>query len=95
MVSKLFCAAVGRYQIHGLKIAPENTKPVLILDNAQAHFNESVLISNDGRIRVMFLPTYTISVIKPMDRGISSALKRRYIERYLDGGVSRLTRRRS
>ena len=61
-----FVPAVRRYQIHGLKIAPENTKPLLILDNAQARSSKSVLISNDG-----------------------------YIEQYLDGGVSRPTRRRN
>ena len=59
--------AVGRYQIHGLKVVPENTKPLLILDNVQAHSSEDVLVANDGRIRVMVSPTYMISVIQPMD----------------------------
>ena len=49
-----FVPAVRRYQIHGLKIAPENTKPLLILDNAQARSSKSVLISNDGYIKQYF-----------------------------------------
>ena len=39
-----------------LKTAPENVKALLILDNAPAHPSESVLVSDDGHIRVMFLP---------------------------------------
>ena len=67
-----------------LKTAPENVKALLILDNAPAHPSESVLVSDDGHIRVMFLPPNMTSVIQLMDQGIISALKRRYIRRYLD-----------
>lgn len=81
---KYFVPAVREYQIHSLKIAPEDVKALLILDNAPAHPSESVLVSDDGRIRVMFMPPNTTSVIQPMDQGIISALKRRYITRYLD-----------
>ena len=59
-------------------------KALLILDNTPAHPSESVLASDTGRNRVMFLALNATSVIHPMDQVIISALKRRFIRRYLD-----------
>ncbi|KAK3889625.1 hypothetical protein Pcinc_006390 [Petrolisthes cinctipes] len=73
-----FITAVRKYQEEVLKIKPEDVKAILILDNAPAH------PTADGKIRVMYLPPNTTSMIQPMDQGIISACKRRYTKRYLD-----------
>ena len=70
------------YKIYRLKIAPDNAKALLILDNAPA--NESVLVTDDGHIRVILVSPKTTSLIQPMDQGIISALKKYYIRQYLD-----------
>ncbi|XP_042211690.1 tigger transposable element-derived protein 7-like [Homarus americanus] len=43
-----------------------------------------MLVSNDGKIRCMFLPPNVTSLIQPMDQGIIVACKRIYQRRYLD-----------
>ena len=55
--------AVCEYQIYSLKIAIENVKALFNLDNTRAYPSERVLVSDDGRIRVMFLPPKMTSVI--------------------------------
>ena len=48
----------------------------LLLDNAPAHPEESVLTSSDKTIKTMFLPPNTTALIQPMDQGVLEALKR-------------------
>ena len=64
---KYFAPALCEYQIRSLKIAPENMKAFLILDNAPAHPSESVFFSGDGRTPVIFLPPNTTPVLPPID----------------------------
>lgn len=78
-----FIPAVRKFQIEVLKISLGEVKAVLVLDNAPAHPSEEQLVSDDGRIRVLYLPPNTTSVIQPMDQGVISALKRHYTRRYL------------
>lgn len=80
---KHFVPEVRRYQEEELKFPPEEVKALLLLDNAPAHPSEEKLITTDGKIRVMFLPPNTTSLIQPMDQGVISACKRRYQRRYL------------
>lgn len=79
-----FVPAVRKYQKEVLKVAAEDVKAILLLDNAPAHPSEDELISADGRIRVMFLPPNTTSLVQPMNQGIICAMKRHYTRRYLD-----------
>ena len=53
-------------------------KALLLLDNAPAHPDESVLLSSDKSIKAMFLPPNTTALIQPMDQGVLESLKRRY-----------------
>ena len=53
-------------------------KALLLLDNAPAHPDCSVLVSQDKAIKAMGLPPNTTALIQPMDQGVLEALKRRY-----------------
>ena len=50
-------------------------KILLLVDNAPAHPSIEILQSSDGKIKTMFLPPNTISVLQPMDRGILETKK--------------------
>ncbi|KAG0720049.1 Tigger transposable element-derived protein 7 [Chionoecetes opilio] len=56
----------------------------LLLDNAPTQPVESELVGDKGRIRVMYLPPNTTSLIQPMDQGILVAMKRLYRQRFLE-----------
>ena len=51
-------------------------KAVLLVDNCKAH--PKGLKSDDGKIRCMFLPANTTSLIQPMDQGPISVFKRTF-----------------
>ena len=74
---KHFVPEVQRYQEEELKLHPDNVRALLLLDDAPVHPTANKLVSDDGRIRVMYLPANT-SLIQLMDQGIISACKRRY-----------------
>ena len=76
--------AVRIYQEEVLKISPDEVRAILILDNAPAYPSEDILSSEDGKIKVLFMPPNTTSILQPMDQGVISAMKRHYIRRYLD-----------
>ena len=78
-----FIPEVWRYQEDILHIPPDKVKAILLLDNAPAHPHADRLISQDGRIRVVFLPPNT-SLIQPLDQGVIMATKRIYTRKYLD-----------
>ena len=79
-----FVPAVRKYQEEVLKIAPDDVRAVLILDNAPAHPSEEKIVSRDGKIKVLYLPPNTTSVIQPTDQGVICAMKRHYVRRYLN-----------
>ncbi|XP_045127992.1 tigger transposable element-derived protein 7-like [Portunus trituberculatus] len=81
---KHFVPEVRRYQKDVLKFHPDNVRALLLLDNAPAHPSADKLVSADGKIRVLYLPANTTSLIQPMDHDVISAVKRRYQRRYLD-----------
>ena len=54
------------------------------MDNAVAQPSSGLLQSADRRIKVIFLPKNTTSLIQPMNQGAISAFKRRYQRKYLD-----------
>ena len=67
-----------------LRIAPEEAKALLLLDNAPAHPDAEKLVSVDGKIQTMFFPPNTTSIIQPMDLGVIVSCKRFYQWKYLD-----------
>lgn len=81
---KHFIPEVRHFQEHTLHIPPEDVKALLLLDNAPAHPNAEKLVSSDGKIRVMFLPPNTTSLIQPMDQGVIVSCKRYYQRKYIE-----------
>ena len=69
-----------RKELSSLGLEP---KAVLVLDNCPAHPNEEDLISDDGNITALHLPSNVTSLIQPMDQGVLVALKRRYKKKLL------------
>ena len=72
------------HQCHVLKIDEDRVKALVLLDNAPAHPSASKLVALDGRIRVMYLPPNTTSLIQPMDQGVIHAWKLLYRRYFLD-----------
>ncbi|UYV70519.1 hypothetical protein LAZ67_7003393 [Cordylochernes scorpioides] len=62
---KRFINEVRNFQENKLRVAPDQVKALLLVDNSPAHPTE--LISNDGNIKCKFLPPNTTSVLQPMD----------------------------
>ena len=65
---KHFVPEVRNYQEKVLGIPPNELRALLLLDNAPAHPCEDRLKTDDGKIRVEFLPPNTTSLIQPMTR---------------------------
>ena len=80
---KHFVAEVRHYQENVLSIAPEEVKALLLV-NALALPNAEKIVSVDDKIRMMFLPPNTISIIQPMDLGVIVSCKRFYQRKYLE-----------
>lgn len=54
-------------------------RALLLLDNCSAHHDGgNILESNDGKIKVIFLPPNVTSLGQPMDQGVLHAVKKRY-----------------
>lgn len=47
------------------------------MDRCTAHPPEDELVTKDGKIKAMFLPANTTSLIQPMDQGIIAILKKK------------------
>jgi hypothetical protein len=71
------CHFIPSVKTHMIKkgLAP---KALLLIDNAPAHPDCSVLVSQDKAIKAIFLPPNTTALLQPMDPGVLEALKRRY-----------------
>ena len=74
-----FVPEVRRFQEETMKIPLHAVKAVLLLDNAPAHRNSEKLVSNDGKIKCVFLPPNTTSILQPMNQGVIVACKRRCV----------------
>ncbi|UYV67098.1 hypothetical protein LAZ67_4003879 [Cordylochernes scorpioides] len=79
---KRFINDVRNFQENKLRVAPDQVKALLLVDNSPAHPTE--LISNDGNIKCKLLPPNTTSVLQPMDQGVIVAFKRLYKRRQLE-----------
>ena len=71
------------YQENELRIAPEDDEALLI-DNAPANPDAENLVSAGGKIRTMFLPPSTTSIMQPMDLGVIASCKQFYQRKYPD-----------
>ena len=60
---KHFVPEVRHYQENVIRIAPEEDKALLLLDNAPDHPDAEKLISADGKFSIMFLLPNTTSTI--------------------------------
>ena len=58
-------------------------KALLLLDNAPSHPSSATLRSEDGKIKTLFLPPNTTSIIQPMDQAVLDPLNKRYKRRLL------------
>lgn len=77
-----FVPSVVKFQLETHGIARDNIKAILLLDNAPAHPCVEDLVGLDGRIKVMYLPPNTTSIMQPMDQGVIEACKRHYRFKY-------------
>ena len=75
--------AIEKYQMQELKLSSDRVRAVILLDNAPAHPHTDELVALGGRVRALFLPPNTTSVIQPMDQGIIQATKMRYKRLFL------------
>ena len=50
-------------------------KVLLLLDNAPSHPSSASLQSEDGKIKTLFLPPNTTSIIQPIDQGVLDLMK--------------------
>jgi hypothetical protein len=73
-----FVHEVEKHQMYELKHEPENVTALLLLDSAPALPSAELLRSKDGKIKCLFLPPNTSSLIQPMDQGVILTLKRLY-----------------
>ena len=82
--SNYFVPAVRIYQEDVVKISRDEVRAILILDNAPAHPSEDILSSRYGKIKVLFMPPNTTSILQPINQEVISTIRRYYICRYLD-----------
>ena len=80
---KVIAPSIEEFQVRELKLAPERVRAVILLDNAPAHPSTDELVALGGRIRCLFLPPNTTSLIQPMDQGVIQATKMRYRRHFL------------
>ncbi|XP_020851157.1 tigger transposable element-derived protein 7 isoform X1 [Phascolarctos cinereus] len=73
-----FIPEVRDFQLNVLRLDEKDIKAVLLLDNSAAHPSTESLISNDGRIKCIFFPPDTTSLIQPMNQGVILSCKRLY-----------------
>ena len=74
---------IRRFQEDVLKIHPQRVRAVILMDHCSSHPSEKELMTEDGRIRCIFLPANTTSLIQPMDQGVIYACKRLYRNNFL------------
>ena len=75
---KIIVPAIERFQVEELKLTHDRVRAVVLLDNAPAHPHGDELVALGGRIRCIFLPPNTTSLIQPMDQSVIQATKMRY-----------------
>lgn len=75
---------IRKYQTDVLRIPEHEVKALVLLDNCPAHPDTEKLTSEDKKIKCMFLPANTTSLIQPMDQGVIYTAKRLYKKKLLN-----------
>ena len=75
--------AILQHQRDVLKIADDRICALILLDNAPEHPAKGRLGAHNGRIRVLFLPANTTSLIQPLDQAVIHAVKLIYRRLFL------------
>ncbi|XP_074052993.1 tigger transposable element-derived protein 7 [Macrotis lagotis] len=73
-----FIPEVRDFQLNALRLDEKDVKAVLLLDSTPAHPSAESLMSNDGRIKCIFFPPNTTSLIQPMNQGVILSCKQLY-----------------
>ncbi|XP_003790872.1 tigger transposable element-derived protein 7 [Otolemur garnettii] len=73
-----FVPEVRHFQLNVLRYHEEDVRALLLLDNSPAHPSPESLTSEDGRIKCMFFPRNTSTLIQPMNQGVILSCKRLY-----------------
>lgn len=73
-----FVPEVRHFQINVLRFHEEDVRALLLLDSSPAHPSAESLTSEDGRIKCMFFPHNTSTLIQPMNQGVILSCKRLY-----------------
>uniref|UniRef100_A0A673UP80 Tigger transposable element derived 7 n=1 Tax=Suricata suricatta TaxID=37032 RepID=A0A673UP80_SURSU len=73
-----FVPEVRHFQLNVLRFHEEDVRALLLLDSSPVHPSTESLTSEDGRIKCMFFPRNTSTLIQPMNQGVISSCKRLY-----------------
>nr|XP_027796435.1 tigger transposable element-derived protein 7 [Marmota flaviventris]XP_027796436.1 tigger transposable element-derived protein 7 [Marmota flaviventris]XP_027796437.1 tigger transposable element-derived protein 7 [Marmota flaviventris] len=73
-----FVPEVRHFQINVLRFHEEDVRALLLLDSSPAHPSAESLTSEDGRIKCMFFPHNSSTLIQPMNQGVTLSCKRLY-----------------
>lgn len=73
-----FVPEVRHFQLNVLRFHEEDIRALLLLDNSPVHPSAESLISEDGRIKCVFFPHNTSTLIQPMNHGVILSCKRLY-----------------
>ncbi|XP_036081668.1 tigger transposable element-derived protein 7 [Rousettus aegyptiacus] len=73
-----FVPEVRHFQLNVLRFHEEDIRALLLLDSSPVHTSAELLISEDGRIKCIFFPHNTSTLIQPMNQGVILSCKRLY-----------------
>ncbi|XP_027967761.1 tigger transposable element-derived protein 7 isoform X2 [Eumetopias jubatus] len=73
-----FVPEVRHFQLNVLGFHEEDIRALLLLDSSPVHSPTESLTSEDGRIKCMFFPHNTSTLIQPMKQGVILSCKRLY-----------------
>ncbi|XP_057603334.1 tigger transposable element-derived protein 7 isoform X2 [Hippopotamus amphibius kiboko] len=73
-----FVPEVKHFQLNVLRFHEEDVRALLLLDSSPVHPSTESLTSEDGRIKCMFFPHNTSTLIQPMNQGVILSCKRLY-----------------
>ncbi|KAM8950753.1 tigger transposable element-derived protein 7 isoform 1-T3 [Lycaon pictus] len=73
-----FVPEVRHFQLNVLGFHEEDVRAMLLLDSSPVHPSTESLSSEDGRIKCMFFPHNTSTLIQPMHQGVILSCKRLY-----------------
>lgn len=73
-----FVPEVKHFQLNVLRFHEEDVRALLLLDSSPVHPSAESLTTEDGRIKCMFFPNNTSTLIQPMNQGVILSCKRLY-----------------